>query len=164
MAGNSIQNNYQHFRSLRKDYSELKDIKPKLGDSWSSKNSAGLYLFENPIFENYITEYIEETQNDLTGSIDFEKFKQISWKQMVPNFILDFLGYITGLPAEIRSIMNEARRRIPREAARVSFKDCESELGIKERVDEDSGRSSRTNSEDGRSPQKGQKLSSSAAK
>ena len=74
IAGNSIQNNYQHFRSLRKDYSELKEIKPKLGDSWSSKNS-GLYLFENPIFENYISGYIEETQNDLTGSIDFEKFK-----------------------------------------------------------------------------------------
>ena len=87
---------------------------------------------------------------------------------MVPNFIVDFLGYITGLPAEIRSIMNEARKRIPREAARVSFKDCESELGIKERVDEHSGRSSRTYSEDeegyknknyGRSLQKSQKLS-----
>lgn len=54
------------------------------------------FLFENPIFENYVTNYVEETQQALNDSVSFEQFKTIFWENGFPNIMIDFLGYLTG--------------------------------------------------------------------
>lgn len=53
-------------------------------------------MFDNPMFENYVTNYMEETQSKINDSITFEQFKTIQWEKGVPYFIIDFLGYMTG--------------------------------------------------------------------
>ena len=64
-------------------------------------------MFENPIFENYITNYMEDTQHKINDTIGFEQFKTIFWSKSVPNFIIDLLGYLTGQPDKVTSLFDD---------------------------------------------------------
>ena len=64
-----------------------------LGGVQSSHNT---FIFDNPIFERHISNYMEETQIEINNHVNFEQFKTIVWKEGVPKFILDFLSYISG--------------------------------------------------------------------
>jgi len=48
---------------------------------------------------------MEETQREIQQNITFEQFKTIVWKRGLPSFIIDFLGYISGAPEEIKNIV-----------------------------------------------------------
>ena len=101
MAGNSLANNYHVQRQNRK-FADLKKVKPKLSQNYTGNQN--LYLFfeseasmgchepgakgerypPNPIFENYITSYMEETQSEIQATIDFDQFRAIPWRKGVP--------------------------------------------------------------------------------
>ena len=51
---------------------------------------------------------MEGTQSDVTDFINFEQFKTIVWERGLPQFIVDFLIYITGWPTEVEQIINTA--------------------------------------------------------
>ena len=65
------------------------------------------FMFENPIFEHYITTYMEETQDEINETISFEQFKTITWDHGFPCFIIEFLGYITGQPSAASNLIEE---------------------------------------------------------
>lgn len=103
---NSISNNYQNLRVKRKNYSELSKIKPNL-ENVHPKNHI-LYLFDNPIFENYMTSYIEETQSEIQGAVTFEQFRSINFKWGIPHVMVDFLIYMSGQPKIILQIVGDS--------------------------------------------------------
>lgn len=77
-----------------------------LGGAQPSNNT---FIFQNPIFERHISNYMEETQIEINNSINFEQFKTIVWKEGVPNFILDFLGYISGQNSEVVALFKSTQ-------------------------------------------------------
>ena len=62
MIGNNSFTNYQIARQSRPIQS-MKNLKPIMGGKYPTNFHC--YIHENPIFENYLTEYMEETQNDI---------------------------------------------------------------------------------------------------
>ena len=54
--------------------------------------------------ENFITTYMEETQDQISDFITSDQFKCIIFMNGYPNLIIDFLSYITSCPDEIESI------------------------------------------------------------
>ena len=58
LAGNSISNNYTNARAER-SMDHWKKIQPQLDGKYG--NQFQTFLFDNPIFENYITNYMEQT-------------------------------------------------------------------------------------------------------
>ena len=98
LTGNSQSMSYQIQRANRK-FPNLKKIKPNIEKNYPGNHNS--YIFDNPIFENYFTQYMEETQHDINEVIDFDQFKTIFWKHGVPQFIIDVLSYITGLEEKI---------------------------------------------------------------
>ena len=107
LTGNSQSMSYQIQRANRK-FPNLKKIKPNIEKNYPGNHNS--YIFDNPIFENYFTQYMEETQHDINEVIDFDQFKTIFWKHGVPQFIIDVLSYITGLEEKFMSAL---RRRCP---------------------------------------------------
>jgi len=55
-----------------------------------------MYLFTNPIFECFISSYIEETQKAINEYVSLDQFKKQNWNRGLPNFAIDLLGYLTG--------------------------------------------------------------------
>lgn len=41
-------------------------------------------MFKNPVFEHYITMYMENTQSDINESLNLEQFKAIFWENGLP--------------------------------------------------------------------------------
>lgn len=103
---NSISNNYQNLRVKRKNYSELSKIKPNIDNEYPRNHI--LYLFDNPIFENYMTSYIEETQGEIQGAVNFEQFRSINFKYGIPHVMVDFLVYMSGQPRVIQQIVGDS--------------------------------------------------------
>ena len=66
-------------------------------------------MFDNPIIENYITQYMEETQDSINNSITFDQFKCIEWSIGIPNFVIDLMILLTGCPQEIKDVYNQLR-------------------------------------------------------
>lgn len=91
--GKYVAYNYLQQKSSRK-FPDLNKLKPSLHASYPS--SMHYSMFENPIFENYLTNYMEETQSKINNAITFDQFKTIFWEKGFPNFIIEFLCCLTG--------------------------------------------------------------------
>jgi hypothetical protein len=59
-------------------------ITPELDGAYPSSLIPYLFIFKNPIFEEFITYYMGETQSLIEESIKFEQFQLINWKNGVP--------------------------------------------------------------------------------
>jgi len=57
-------------------------------------------LFKNPIFEHYVTQYMENTQSDINESLNLEQFKAIFWENGLPQLIIEIMCHITGCREE----------------------------------------------------------------
>jgi len=56
----------------------LNKVKPALGGNFPSHLFQYLYVFkEHPIFEDYISQYMEHTQQSLNEYLTFEQFSTI---------------------------------------------------------------------------------------
>ena len=81
----------------------MNKLKPNLEKDYPKNHN--LYLFQDdPIMENFLTYYMEETQNGLQGLVSFEQFKLIHFTMGIPYIIIDFLGYISGEKDQIERI------------------------------------------------------------
>ena len=60
--GNSMINYYNAEKAKRK-LPNLKKLKPVLGKNYNQIGPYNKHMFENPILENYVTQYMEETQD-----------------------------------------------------------------------------------------------------
>ena len=69
------------------------------------------YIFDNPIFEYFISTYVESTQDQLNDYITFEQFKTIVWKNGMPQFIIDLLQYITSFHEDIAEMFDSAKKQ-----------------------------------------------------
>lgn len=79
-------------------------MKPVLGKNYQDLGPYSKHIFDNPILENFVTSYMEETQETLNDCITFEQFKGITWTNGMPCFILDLLAYLTGCSKEILEV------------------------------------------------------------
>ncbi len=69
---------------------ELNKLKPQMGGKYTTGQN-NKYIFDNPIFEYFISTYVENTQEQQNDYITFEQFKTIVWKNGMPQFIIDLL-------------------------------------------------------------------------
>ena len=60
--GNSMMNNYQQEKQKKK-LPDLKTLKPVPKANWNKLGPYAKHIFDNPIMENFITTYMEETQD-----------------------------------------------------------------------------------------------------
>lgn len=63
-----------------------------------------MYIFDNPIFEEYVTNYCEGTQKPLNEYITLDQFMTIKWKFGVPLFFIDLLSTITSQSDLVKSL------------------------------------------------------------
>ena len=59
-----------------------------------------MYLFKQPlqpIFENYINEYMESTQSEVNENVNLGQFTTLKWAEGYPKYLMYILGEITGL-------------------------------------------------------------------
>ena len=61
-------------------------VKPALGGDFKTGHliHANMYLFQNPLFEEYLSNYFEGTQKPLNEYITLDQFLTIKWKAGVP--------------------------------------------------------------------------------
>ena len=52
-------------------------------------------IHSDPVIENYITSYMEDTQVQINDYIHFDQFKTIQWERGLPLLMVDFLKYLT---------------------------------------------------------------------
>jgi len=62
-----------------------------------------MYLFQNPLFEEYLSNYFEGTQKALNEYITLDQFLTIKWKAGVPQFFIHLLSTLTGQPELVRT-------------------------------------------------------------
>ena len=55
---------------------ELNKLKPQMGGKYTTGQN-NKYIFDNPIFEYFISTYVENTQEQQNDYITFEQFKTI---------------------------------------------------------------------------------------
>lgn len=103
--GNSMINNY-HAEKQKRKLPTLKKLKPVLGKNYQSLGPYTKHIFDNPILENFLTSYMEETQEALNDCITFEQFKSISWTNGMPGFVVDLLIYLTDCSEEIMAVFD----------------------------------------------------------
>lgn len=87
---------------------ELNKLKPEMGGKYTGQHNK--YIFDNPIFEYFISTYLENTQEQQNDYITFEQFKTIVWKNGMPQFIIDLLQYITSFHEEITDMFHSAKK------------------------------------------------------
>ena len=88
---NSQANSYETQKQNR-NISDLGKIKQVLGQKYPSYLGPSMYLFKNPIFEDFFNKYMDNTQALLNEYLKFEQFQLIKWKFGVPVFIIEILG------------------------------------------------------------------------
>lgn len=86
----------------------LAKVKPVLGGDYSQVQW-NKHIFDNPLFEHYVTSYMEETQETAAEYVAFDQFKNIAWRNGVPCFLFDFLSHLTGLADEVYSFFGQRR-------------------------------------------------------
>jgi hypothetical protein len=104
-AVNSQQNNYLVLKQNRKNPNAGK-LKPVFGGKPAGHHTT--FIFDNPVFEKHLSYYMEETQRDVSDVVSFEQFKTIVWDKGMPQFIIDFLIYISGWQSEVYTLIGAA--------------------------------------------------------
>ena len=79
----------------------FKKMKPILKPADGNYPGRDRYIFNNPIFENYMTSYMEDTQGALAEHLTIDTFKTIKWQRTVPAIVLDMLEYLCDSSAGI---------------------------------------------------------------
>ena len=87
--------NYLTFKA-KKVPLKFEKLKPEFGGKYPKQFETGQYLFKNPIFENYVTQYMESTQKDTNEHINMDQFKSIVWQNGMPALIIEIMCYLTG--------------------------------------------------------------------
>ena len=113
--GNAMINNY-HAEKQKRKLPNLKKLKPVFGKNYHGLGPYSKHIFDNPILENFITSYMEETQDTLNEYITFEQFKSIVWTNGMPAFILDLLIYLTDCPEEIFGVFDILKSNLQKQS------------------------------------------------
>lgn len=95
---NTLANNYNTLKNDRKP-AMLHKLKPTLGAKYPAGYLQNCFLFKDPvhpIWENYISEYLENTQSDLNEHITFNQFLTIPWRYGLPQYIIEFVVQLVG--------------------------------------------------------------------
>ena len=121
--GNSMINYYNQEKMKRK-LPNLKKLKPALGKNYQKIGAYNKHLFENPILENFMTQYLEETQDQINDYISQDYFKSIIWQLGLPYFVIDLMIYLTGCDQEIKDVLNQVKPQLQK----ISQEDYESTL------------------------------------
>jgi hypothetical protein len=95
---NTLANNYNTLKNDRKP-AMLHKLKPTLGAKYPAGYLQNCFLFKDPvhpIWESYISEYLENTQSDLNEHITFNQFLTIPWRYGLPQYIIEFVVQLVG--------------------------------------------------------------------
>lgn len=77
----------------------LHKLKPTLGAKYPQGYLQSCFLFKDPvhpIWESYLSEYLETTQSDLNEHITFNQFLTISWRYGLPQYVIEFVSQLVG--------------------------------------------------------------------
>ena len=66
----------------------------------------------NPIFENYLSQYVEDTQKDLNEYINFNQFVTIPWTHGIPAYIIEFVVQLVGNKQEVHNYFRRIHKSI----------------------------------------------------
>lgn len=120
---NTLANNYQTIKADRQP-ALLNKIKPVIGGKYPNAYQQNCFLYKNdtaivtkqmatekdskdigiklnPVFENYISEYMETTQHDINENISFNQFVTIPWPKGLPGYIIEFIVQLVGNKREV---------------------------------------------------------------
>lgn len=101
-AINSQANIYETQKNNR-NFADLSKIKPTLGGKYPNYVNSSLYIFKNPIFEEFFNKYMEHTQALLNEYIKFDQFCVIKWKYGIPVLMIEIMSQITEDPFLIKN-------------------------------------------------------------
>lgn len=68
-----------------------------------------MYIFKNPIFEEFITYYMDQNQALVDETVKFDQFQLINWKFGAPQLLIDALGNITNEPVLITQYFQQIK-------------------------------------------------------
>ena len=80
---------------------DLTKIKPTLGRKFAHGLKPSMYIFKDPVFEEFFNRYLDHTQSLLNEYLKLEQFSVIKWKYGIPVFIIEIISEITGEPSLI---------------------------------------------------------------
>ena len=104
---NGLQINYQQAKDNRKN-PEINKIKPTMGGSYPGNWNT--YIYQNPLFEQHLSQYMEDTQLEINDVVTLEQFRSIVWKKGIPSFMVDLLKYVTGLDEELTTMFSNSKQ------------------------------------------------------
>lgn len=93
---------------VQKTYRKVQDFM-KMKPTHKEGSQRDRYIFQNPVFENYVTAYMEDTQNLLSEHLTIETFKTIKWRRTIPAIVLDMLEYLCDASAGIEKIVQSVK-------------------------------------------------------
>jgi hypothetical protein len=97
MSSNSQANAYELQKNARFAVN-LSKVRPDMKNKYPQYLQPSLYLFKNPIFEEFFTKYMDETQHLISEAIGADQFQTINWRNGVPNLMIELLSEMTGAP------------------------------------------------------------------
>ncbi|CDW89633.1 UNKNOWN [Stylonychia lemnae] len=95
------QNNSSHNTSISDTVQAKKDL----------QNQNYQTLLQNPLWDDFFNSYMENTQVKINIGIKLEDFQRLTFgpeTNDMPNFIIDFVDYLIGLPGTFRRVLNHS--------------------------------------------------------
>lgn len=104
MGQNNLSSNYAQQKANRAaDLPNVSKLKAEMSDvGYPSNYQSNLYLFKNPIFEEYFSNYVEGTQAQCNECISKDLFDTIQWDFGIPQLVVELIGHIHGKNREVQ--------------------------------------------------------------